>query len=179
MRAIVHSAHLIDQHGALRTGGVGHTLLHDVAVTIKERQRWAHSHPPGLFILWKHRLSCSRHVLVQKCNNGTRAPQRSWDLSGNWGRCPLQVLFHPNLFVHLYSDAAFEIHVCSHSTPWRNRWAVVCLAFSAVGLSSGEWRSKVVTTEVQPGMKDLSKGRELPKLLNVSDKQSLFSEEQS
>lgn len=49
-------------------------------------------------------------------------------------------------------------------------------------LSSGaqwEWRSKVVTTEVQPGMKDLSKGRELPKLLNISDKQSLFSEEQS
>lgn len=38
MRAVVHSAHLIDQHGALRAGGVGHALLHHVAGRAEEGQ---------------------------------------------------------------------------------------------------------------------------------------------
>lgn len=122
MRAIVHSAHLIDQHGTLRTGGVGHTLLHNVAVRIKERQLVSTQPPSWAFhSLTSAGLWGQTYVLVQKCNNVTRAVQCSWDLSGNLGRRPFQVLFHPNLFVHLYNDIVFEISVCSHSIPWRSR----------------------------------------------------------
>lgn len=55
-------------------------------------------------------------------NKQVQGPQ---DLSENLGRGPIQVLFHPDLFVCLYSDAVVEINVCSHSTPIREADALL------------------------------------------------------
>lgn len=168
MRAVVHSAHLIDQHGALRTGGVGHAFLHHVAGRAEEGPFVSRQYLLGFPSTPEqtcHASGRTQRLGEKLCNVKQNSSPRG--LSGNLGKGPVWVLFHPN--------------VCNATTMLYLRSASVLLASPSEQQMSCSLFFPVLEHNrnggprleqqgnAYSGTKNLSEDRELPPSRNVLD----------
>lgn len=83
MGAVVHGAHLVDEHGALRARRVRHTLLHHVTATAPQRQGWDQWDGMG----WDGRGNLEWELGMEMGNGNWEMGNREWELTmgaGKW-----------------------------------------------------------------------------------------------